>query len=88
MLSQLNIHLNIYTYYIIQELKLDHIENTEITAKQVFLLFFLFKNLQNMFQVQESRISLNTMQSIIYRRIKYILYTADEPCRGLHMYNM
>lgn len=50
--------------------------------------YILFQNLQNKFQVQESRISLDTMQSIIYRRIKYILYIADKPWWVLHMYIM
>ena len=50
--------------------------------------YILFQNLQNKFQVQESRISLDTMQSIIYRRIKYILYIADKPWWVLHMYSM
>lgn len=50
--------------------------------------YILFQNLQNKFQVQESRVSLDTMQSIIYRRIKYILYIADKPWWVLHMYIM
>lgn len=50
--------------------------------------YVLFQNLQNKFQVQESRISLDTMQSIIYRQIKYILYIADKPWWVLHIYTM
>lgn len=58
--------------------------NTKIQSR----FYILFQNLQNKFQVQESRISLDTMQSIIYRRIKYILYIADKPWWVLHMYIM
>lgn len=60
--------------------------NTRIHPSGRF--YVLFQNLQNKFQVQESRISLDTMQSIIYRQIKYILYIADKPWWVLHMYSM
>lgn len=60
----------------------------EINRPRLISFYILFQNLQNKFQVQESRISLDTMQSIIYRRIKYILYIADKPWWVLHMYSM